>query len=144
MPQSSDLTALPLLSELPKWNAHKDCVICSPDHPWGIALHLHRSGELECTGDWWVNPLFSGYNGLLQGGITAAILDDAMVNTLRLCNVNAKTAELSVRYVKEIPVNSTIQIKAQIVQSRKRLHSTTASIFLNNELVAHASAKFLS
>ncbi len=130
--------------ELPAWSAHQDCVLCGHDHPFGLRLHFQKVSESSIQGHWTVLAEYQGYNGLLQGGITAAILDSAMVNCLRLLGIEAKTAEMNIRYQKAIPMGCVLTIQAKVDSSRKRLHFTSAEIQSEGVLYASANAKFLS
>ncbi len=103
-----------------------------------------ESGPQEVRASWKVRETLQGYVGLLQGGVTAALLDSAMVNCLRINGSEAYTAEMCVRYLQPIPVGITIEIQGHIQRSRKNMHWTEAFIFLNQALMASATAKFIN
>jgi len=91
-----------------------------------------------------VSEKLQGYTGILQGGITAALLDSAMVNCLRLHGIEAYTAEMNVRYLKPIAVGSRLHITGGILRSRNTLHWTESQVFIDQVLVAKATGKFIT
>lgn len=126
------------------WSAHRHCVICGEQNPLGLKIHFLESGPLEVRAHWTVRETLQGYVGLLQGGVTAALLDSAMVNCLCINGSEAYTAEMCVRYLQPIPVGASIEIQGRIQRSRKNMHWTEAYIFLNSVLMASATAKFIN
>lgn len=126
------------------WKAHRHCVVCGEKNPLGLKINFMESGPLEVRATWTIRETLQGYAGLLQGGVTAALLDSAMVNCLRINGTEAYTAEMCVRYMQPIPVGATIEIQGRIQRSRKNMHWTEASVFLNQALMASATAKFIN
>lgn len=135
-PLSSDETPKP-------WKAHRHCVVCGEQNPLGLKIHFEESAPAKVRANWTVRETLQGYAGLLQGGVTAALLDSAMVNCLRMNGSEAYTAEMCVRYLQPIPVGATIEIHGCIQKNRKNMHWTEASIFINRTLMACATAKFI-
>lgn len=125
------------------WHAHRNCVICGHQNALGLKVKFHEVAEGEVEADWKVTERVQGYAGLLQGGVTAALLDSAMVNALRHSGVEAFTAEMTVRYLQAIPVGSKLHIIGKIVRSRRNLHWTEAQVMMDGIVVASAEAKFL-
>ena len=64
------------------------------------------------TKPWMRNPV-----GILHGGITAAMLDNAMGMLVRYYNSGhlAPTVNMSVDYIRQIPINEPIVVKGYIV-----------------------------
>lgn len=119
-------------------------MVCGEQNPLGLKIHFKESGPQEVRASWKVRETLQGYAGLLQGGVTAALLDSAMVNCLRMNGSEAYTAEICVRYMQPIPVGATIEIQGRIQRSRKNMHWTEAFIYLNQTLMASATAKFIN
>jgi len=127
-----------------RWEAHKHCIICGEENPFGLGIRFTLTTECHAEAHWIVRKQFQGYVGLLQGGITVALLDSAMVNCLRLQGIEAFTAEMNVRFVLPIPVSSPLHIVGKLVRSRKNLHWTEATVLLDGCVAASASGKFIA
>ena len=105
---------------------HPRCVVCSPEHPLGLAQEyiLQPDGSVEAT--FVGSERFEGYSGLLHGGMTAALLDGAMTNRLFARGVQALTAELTVRYRHPVAVCSEMTTRACLAESRFLLFFSSA------------------
>lgn len=125
------------------WHAHRHCVICGHQNPLGLKIHFHEVGDSCVEAEWQVSDRVQGYAGLMQGGVTAALLDSAMVNALRYQEIEAYTAEISVRYLHAIPIGAKVKIEGKVLRSRKNLHWTEATLHHEGTVMATASAKFL-
>jgi uncharacterized protein (TIGR00369 family) len=86
---------------------------------------------------------FQGYAGFLHGGIIASLLDGAMTNCLFCQGKVAMTAELSVRYLKPIPLGQILTIRSWIEKSRSRLYILKAEITSHENLWAQGIGKFM-
>lgn len=126
------------------WEAHKHCIICGESNPLGLGIRFHVIRDLEVEAHWQVHERLQGYTGLLQGGVTSALLDSAMVNCLRLHGTEALTAEMTVRYLQPIHIGATLRISGRILKSRKHLHFTEAEIYDGETIAAQATAKFIT
>jgi uncharacterized protein (TIGR00369 family) len=84
-----------------------------------------------------------GYDGLVHGGVIAALLDAAMTHCLFHAGIRALTAELHVRYLAPVAIDSTMEISASITASRSRLHELQAEISVGGEVAARGGGKFL-
>jgi uncharacterized protein (TIGR00369 family) len=63
---------------------------------------------------------YSGAPGILHGGVTAVILDEAMGKVSRFRGVHAMTAELTVRYRRPIRVDQEIVVEAYEADAKDR------------------------
>ena len=55
---------------------------------------------------------YQGGPGFIHGGIIATVLDEAMGKVCRFSDVRAMTAELTIEYVRPVPVDEEIQVEA--------------------------------
>ena len=84
---------------------------------------MHLTFRLDETGNT-VHSAFTperqhqGYDGVVHGGILAAILDDAMANCLWLRGVHAVTAKMELRYRQPVPVGTPLNICGRLVRER--------------------------
>ena len=109
------------------------CFVCGPDNPEGMqlvfALDEPRS-TFVC--DFTLGDRYTGPPGHCHGGIIAAILDDAMGKPNKLRNVVAVTKELTVEYLKPVPLHTPLRVEGREVAVHGRQHVNMAEI-INGE-----------
>lgn len=89
---------------------------------------------------------FQGFDGVLQGGIIAGLMDDAMWYAIfALGGAITMTAELTVRFKAPVPVEIPLTVRGRVVEQRRQLYSCQASISgPDGKILAEATGKFLS
>jgi uncharacterized protein (TIGR00369 family) len=122
---------------------HPLCVVCSPANPLGLKVEYTLNPDGSVEGSFTGGPAFQGYDGMLHGGVIAALLDGAMTNCIFAHGCVAVTAELKVRYRKAVAVGEKVTIRAWVVQSNARLHQLRAELMQTNSVKAAATAKFM-
>lgn len=125
------------------WKAHKHCVVCGEQNPMGLRIRFYETGENEVRANWVASSHLQGYSGLLQGGVTAALLDSAMVNCIRLQGTEALTAEMTIKYLHPIPIGTLLSIHGEKNKSRKSLHWVNAWIQDSKRIYAKAEGLFM-
>jgi uncharacterized protein (TIGR00369 family) len=60
--------------------------------------------------------------GFIHGGIIALVLDEAMGKVNRFANIRAVTAELTIEYIRPVPVDEELVIEAHAVDHNGRSH----------------------
>ena len=112
------------------------CFGCGQANESGLRLRYRRIGESSVEAQYIVPKHFRGAEGVVHGGIQAALLDEIMglaVHTL-LAGEDHKivTAELSVRYRKPTPIETVLTV-------RGHLNRTDGSnLFLTGEILDDA------
>lgn len=76
----------------------------------------------DCLPDW------EKYAGMLHGGITAAILDAAMMNALSAHGITAVTARLSIHYSHPVLTDRPAQVRAWLKHSERKVHEVRADV----------------
>ncbi|MGH2436295.1 MAG: PaaI family thioesterase [bacterium] len=76
------------------------CFVCGPDNPIGLKLRFEREGE-GVRAEFIPTELHVGYEGLVHGGILAALIDDALANVWFTKGEEAVTAKIEVRFRQE-------------------------------------------
>lgn len=76
--------------------AHPLCVVCGQSHKCGLGLRfsLRDDGSVEARLQ--CREAYQGYEGVVHGGITSALLDGAMTNCLFAHGTVAVTGEMTV------------------------------------------------
>ncbi len=88
---------------------------------------------------------FQGFDGVVQGGIVAGLMDDAMwYAILSAAGAITMTAELTVRYKAPVPVETELTVTGMVVEQRRVLFTTTAAITgPDGKVLAEATGKFM-
>jgi uncharacterized protein (TIGR00369 family) len=105
--------------------AENPCFGCGGANPRGMRLVFEKDNERRrITGRFRLRPEYQGGGGFLHGGIIALLLDEAMGKMNRFHDVKAVTAELTVEYLRPVPVEEEITVEAEEVSrdGRNLLH----------------------
>ncbi len=124
-------------------NGHARCLICGEQNPLSLHLDFQDDEEQGVRAHYRTNPTLQGYDGMLHGGILAALLDAAMTHCLFHLGIQAVTGELHVRFAFPVPCNAEIDISAWLLHSAPPVHYLKAEICYAGRLSAWAEAKFL-
>lgn len=92
------------------------CFGCGADNPRGMKLTFEQDDDArKITGRFRLGPEYQGSNRILHGGIIAVLFDEAMGKVNRFHGVRAVTAELSIEYLRPVPVDEEIIVEAEEV-----------------------------
>ena len=132
--------------EIPRVTLNTDlnegfCFGCGVNNPIGLKLKFEREGDTiraTCTPD----KYFQGWPGLLHGGLTATLLDEAMSNIAYSTGHTCLTAAITIRIRQPIPVDVPLTVTARITRQRKKIIETAGTLALaDGTVVAEAAAK---
>jgi uncharacterized protein (TIGR00369 family) len=99
-------------------NPTNQCFGCGGANSRGMHLAFEQDDSTQrIRGRFRLGPEYQGGGGFIHGGIIATLLDEAMGKVNRFHNLRAVTAELTVEYLKPVPVDQEISIEA--FQERK-------------------------
>ena len=110
-----------------------NCFVCGQDNPEGMRLKFILDDERQtfvCR--FRLSRRYTGPPGHCHGGIIASILDDAMGKVNKLHHVVALTREMTVEYLKPVPLHKPLRVEGREISKRGRTHVNTAEI-LNEE-----------
>jgi acyl-coenzyme A thioesterase PaaI-like protein len=89
------------------------------------------------------HPRFEGYPGQLHGGIISTLLDATMANCLFAQDLQAVTAELSVRFKAPVVSKHVATAEARVTRDLFPLFLMEASLTQDGEVKAIATAKLI-
>ncbi|MBI3976265.1 MAG: PaaI family thioesterase [Armatimonadetes bacterium] len=105
------------MTEMSRTEAHR-CFVCGPANPIGLHLHFQEEGE-GVAAEFVPGELYIGYEGLIHGGLIAAVLDDALANIWAWRGQPAVTVRLSVRFRKPVRPGERLRVFAEPVGARR-------------------------
>jgi uncharacterized protein (TIGR00369 family) len=122
------------------------CFVCGLDNPDGMRLTFTLDEERNtfvCHFN--LNDRYTGPPGHCHGGIIASILDDAMGKVNKLRHVIALTKEMTIEYLKPVPLHKPLRAEGRELRVRGRKHINVAEILNDkNEVLARSRGTFIA
>jgi uncharacterized protein (TIGR00369 family) len=126
--------------------ARNYCYGCGQDNPEGMRLKFKLNEEQKrFVSKFRLHGRYAGPPGHAHGGVIATILDEAMGKVNKLRNVVAVTAEMTVTYVKPVPLGKPLIAEGWERSVRGRVHTNVAEI--RNEagdVLAKSTGRFIA
>lgn len=122
------------------------CFVCGGANPEGMHLNFFYDETRGCfVCRFRLGKRFSGPPGHCHGGIIATILDEAMGKVNKLRHVVALTAEITVNYLKPVPLNKPLRVESREVSVKGRKHVNMAEILNEkDEVLARSRGTFIA
>jgi uncharacterized protein (TIGR00369 family) len=122
------------------------CFVCGPDNPEGMGLVFtldEARRAFVCNFN--LSNRYTGPPGHCHGGIIASILDDAMGKVNKLRQVVALTKEMTVEYIKPVPLHKPLRVEGREVSVHGRRHVNMAEITNEQgEVLARSRGTFVA
>jgi acyl-coenzyme A thioesterase PaaI-like protein len=123
---------------------HPNCRIAGSANSEGLRLKFRMIENGDVEAEFACEPRFQGYSEIVHGGVIAAMLDGAMVNSLFAKRMNAVTAELVVRYRDPVQLNIIATVRGRIERVTPRIYYLSAEVSQEGKVRASAKAKFMA
>jgi uncharacterized protein (TIGR00369 family) len=122
------------------------CFACGPDNPDGMHLKFTLDEERRTfVCHFRLGKRYTGPPGHCHGGIIATILDDAMGKVNKLRSVIALTKEMTVEYLKPVPLHTPLRVEGREVAVHGRQHINMAEILNEkSEVLARGKGVFIA
>src|SRR6202030_2823131 len=122
------------------------CFACGTDNLDGMHLRFTYDEERNCfVCKFRLAKRYTGPPGHCHGGIIATILDDAMGKVNKLRHVVALTQEMTVEYLKPVPLHKPLHVEGREVSVQGRIHINIAEIRNDkNEVLARSKGTFIA
>jgi uncharacterized protein (TIGR00369 family) len=122
------------------------CFACGMNNPDGMHLKFtldEKQRLAVCR--FRLGKRYTGPPAHCHGGIIATILDDAMGKVNKLRHVIALTREMTVEYIKPVPLYKPLRVEGREIKVRGRTHVNQAEIFNEkNEVLARSRGIFIA
>jgi acyl-coenzyme A thioesterase PaaI-like protein len=119
------------------------CYVCGSENPLGLHVPFAPYGENGSRAFYTARPEHTGWRGILHGGLTFALMDEALGWALYYQGLRGVTAKTEVRFRSAVRVGAPLVITAstegrarRVVRARAEVRSDDA----DNEVVAELSA----
>jgi uncharacterized protein (TIGR00369 family) len=122
------------------------CFGCGPDNPDGMQLKFHLDEARKSFVCRFKLPSrYVGPPAHAHGGIIATILDEAMGKVNKIRHVIALTKEMTVEYVRPVPLGKRLTVEGRERSVRGRVHTNVAEIRNEaGEVLARSKGKFIA
>lgn len=125
--------------------SYNDCFGCGLDNPAGLHLDRFAIAADGLTAEFNPRPEHRGFDGILHGGIVAALLDETMAWTaMMLENTFVVTANLELKYRKPAPAVGRYRLLGRVDERRGRRLKLAATAATEGVTIAEASGLFLA
>jgi uncharacterized protein (TIGR00369 family) len=122
------------------------CFACGKDNPDSMRLRFaydEKRKRFVCR--FRLGKRFTGPPGHCHGGIIATILDEAMGKVNKLRHVIAVTSEMTVNYLKPVPLNNLLRVESREEKVKGRRHVNVAEILnQKGEVLARSRGLFIA
>jgi len=119
------------------------CFVCGSENPVGLQLKFTHHGE-GVQAEFTPSSLHVGYDGIIHGGILAALIDDAMANIWFVRGEEALTAKLEIRFRRAVRPEERLIIRAHPTGRRGALFTASAEVSLADGDVVAEGTGFLA
>jgi len=122
------------------------CFACGHDNPDGMHLKFTLDEARQTfVCKFRLSKRYTGPPGHCHGGIIATILDDAMGKVNKLRQVIALTKEMTVEYLRPVPLHKPLHVEGREVSVQGRIHINSAEIRNEkNEVLARSKGTFIA
>ena len=122
------------------------CFACGPDNTGGMHLKFTLDKKRQifvCR--FRLDDRYTGPPGHCHGGIIATILDEAMGKVNKLRDVIALTSQMTINYLRPVPLNKPLRVESREVSVRGRKHVNMGEIMnQKGEVLARGQATFIA
>jgi len=126
-----------------QWQEINKCFACGQNNPIGLRLSIKHKDDI-CYTTFTPKPEHSGWLNVMHGGLLSTIMDEVMAHWLWSRGTPAMTVEMTVRYLKPVPIGEPIVVTARQQVDRGRIANMEAEVTLaDGTQVARATAKFI-
>lgn len=109
------------------------CFVCGLANAHGLQVRFFREGTDKARAICDPGSTFMGYNGLLHGGVAAALLDEVMIKAVLAAGRLVVTGRMNVQYKKPVVLGSRLFLEGALVGRKGRLHHTEGVLFRHEE-----------
>jgi uncharacterized protein (TIGR00369 family) len=122
------------------------CFACGKNNPDGMHLRFTYDEDRDCfISRFRLSKRYTGPPGHCHGGIIATILDEAMGKVNKLRHVIALTSEITIQYLKPVPLNKPLRVESREVKVTGRQHVNMAEILnRKGEVLASGRGIFIA
>ena len=127
------------------WGFESNCFVCEPRNDGGLQIPFRHDPEREVVvATFNLGDRFSGAPSYVHGGITLAVLDEAMAwATIAIGGKFAVTAETTTRFLRPVLVGKDYTVEARLTaQTPEQIEATAQVTYGDGKVCAETTANF--
>lgn len=126
-------------------NPANGCFGCGGANAAGMQLTFEQDDDARrIRGSFRIGSQFQGATGYLHGGIIATILDEVMGKVSRFHGIQAVTAELTVEYLRPVPVDTDLVVEGyEVKRDGRNLYFVGEIRDTSGAVLARSRARFV-
>jgi uncharacterized protein (TIGR00369 family) len=127
------------------WGFESSCFVCEPKNDRGLQLPFHHDTDADLVRcEFTLGNEFSGAPSYVHGGISLAILDEAMAwATIAVGGKFAVTTETTTRFLRPAKVGRTYRVEARVdEQDEERMRTSAVVLDEKDRPCAESAATF--
>lgn len=120
------------------------CFCCGVKNEKGLKLKFSAADEDSVITSLTVPDYFTGWANLTHGGLISMLLDETMAQACIEKGLKGFTAELTVRFIKPLPVKTLVTVEGRIDELKRRIARTSGTVKDSKGTVyAEGKARFI-
>ncbi len=120
------------------------CFCCGEQNEKGLKLTFDTEEQDTASTVFTIPDYFTGWANLTHGGFISMLLDETMAQACMAKGLKGVTAELTIRFIKPLPVATEVQVTGVIRELKKRIAITTGRLTdTAGTVYAEGKAKFI-
>ena len=127
------------------WGVETNCFVCEPSNVQGLRIPFSHDDERRMViAEFELPSAFSGAPTLIHGGVTLAILDEAMAwACIAIARRWAVTTETTSRFHRAVRIGSRYRVEAEVIDADDAvIHTSGRVLDRRGELRVEATASF--
>lgn len=127
------------------WGFESKCFVCEPRNDGGLRIPFHHdAGRDLVVATFTLGSRFSGAPSYVHGGVTLAVLDEAMAwAAIAIGGKFAVTTETTTRFHRPVLVHKTYAVEARLTaQTTERIETAAQVTYGDGKVCAEAGATF--
>ncbi len=119
----------------------KHCFACGDLNEYGLHADITTDDDNTSHCIISVPSRFQGWKGMVHGGIISTLLDEISIYACRNISLRGVTAEIDVKFRKPVPIDTELELKAKVIDIRRKMVSVQAELLVGGEVHATADTK---
>jgi uncharacterized protein (TIGR00369 family) len=109
------------------------CYVCGQGNARGMQLQFEHTGPFTAEARTISLQDHEGWSGILHGGVTFTLMDEAFGWCLFYEGISAVTAKVETRFVKPVPTGTPLRVRAWVTAERRRLFTASAEVVSDDD-----------
>jgi uncharacterized protein (TIGR00369 family) len=121
------------------------CFVCGRENPVGLHIHFFADEDNRVHAEFTPRAEDQGFPGVMHGGLISTLLDETIGRTAIAGGFWCVTAELTVRFLKPVPIGAPVRLVGEITSRDARVLRGHGEIWSvrDNMLLAQAEGTYV-